>query len=207
MSAKPVPRGRLIAVDGTRGRDIADAARRVWEFLRERGVEGGISRWDASGTFFEARGVKKKEFVPSPRTLLLFHAVDLQFRLKWEIEPLIAEGKTVIVAPYVETARVLGRALGIDREWLDALFAPVPAPDVAFHAKERKKKAGWKDVPEEGLAETCAAAIVNSRPDADLAALRRRMVRAFDKRVDRGALLPVRKRSVRALGKSGKEKG
>jgi len=35
----------------------------VWGALKDAGADGGISWWDASGTFFEARQVKRKEFV------------------------------------------------------------------------------------------------------------------------------------------------
>ena len=190
--------GRLVAVEATRARDLDEAARRVWNALQERGAQGGISRWDASGTFFEARQVKRKEFVPSPRTLLLFYAVDLQFRLKWEIEPLLAEGKTVVAAPYVETARAYGRAAGIPKNWLDALFAPVRPADVTLRAKERRPRSGWKDDPERGFAETCAAAMCNGRQTFDPVDIRRAMIAALERREDAGAVLRVRKK---VLGK------
>ena len=195
----PTPRGRLVAVEATRGGDLDEAARRVWERLRARGRQGGISRWDASGTFYEARQVKKRAFVPSARTLLLFYAVDLQFRLKWEILPLLAEGCTVVAAPYVETARAFGRAAGVPRAWLDAVFAPVPAADVTLRAKERKRQSGWKGTPEEGFGETCAAAARNGAPDADLADLRCAMIAALERRERAGAILRVRKKILRTL--------
>lgn len=192
-------RGRLVAVEATRARDLDEAARRVWDALRARGAQGGISRWDASGTFFEARQVKKKEFVPSPRTLLLFYAVDLQFRLKWEIDPLLAEGQTVVAAPYLETARAYGRAAGIPRAWLDALFAPVPPADVTLRGRERKPRSGWKDDPELGFAETCAAAMRNGRQTFDPVGIRRAMISALERREDAGAVVRVRKKVLRRL--------
>ena len=54
---------------------------------------------------------------PSPTTppanpllgrLLLLYAADLAFRLRWEIRPALAEGYTVVAAPYVETAVAFG---------------------------------------------------------------------------------------------------
>ena len=85
--------GRLIAVEGTRGVDVAEAARRGTEALDARAVEAGVSRFDASGTFFDVAQVKKSDFRLSPRTLLLLYAADLQFRLRWEITPILAEGR------------------------------------------------------------------------------------------------------------------
>ena len=65
---------------------------------------------------------------PSPRTLLLLFAADLAFRLRWEIEPALAEGKVVIAAPYIETAVAFGRATGISAGWLANLFGFAPRP-------------------------------------------------------------------------------
>jgi hypothetical protein len=204
MNANARPRGRLIAVEGTRGQDIAETATRVWDELRDRGASGGISRWDASGTFFEARQVKKKEFTPSPRTLILFYAVDLQFRLKWEIEPLLAEGHTVVAAPYTETVRAFGRAAGIPKDWLDAVLAPVREADVSLWAKERKQKTGWKGGADEGFCETCAVAMINDQQKLDPARLRRAMIDELDRLERRGTLARVRKKALKRLAKQAK---
>jgi hypothetical protein len=201
MNAGARPRGLLVAIDGTRGRDVADDARRLWDALKGSGVKGGISWWDASGTFFEARQVKKKEFVPSPRTLILFYAVDLQFRLRWEIEPLLAEGCTVVAAPYTETVRTFGRAAGLPKDWVDAVLAPLPRADVTFCARERKKKSGWKGTTAEGFCETCALAMINDGQQFDPVRLRAAMIDAFDRRQRRGALIPLRKKTIRRLVK------
>ena len=50
---------------------------------------------------------------PSARTLLLLYAADLAFRLRWEIRPALAAGRTVVAAPYVDTAVAFGRAAGV----------------------------------------------------------------------------------------------
>lgn len=201
MSAEAVQRGRLIAVEGTRGRDVAQGARRVWDALRAAGVQGGISWWDASGTFFEARQVKRKEFVPSPRTLVLFYVVDLKFRLKWEIEPLLAEGRTVIAAGYTSSIRAFARAAGIPKAWVDTVFETIPAPDVTLRAKERKQTSAWKGDPEEGFCETCVVAMVNDRQRFDAVRLRRDAIEALDHEERRGRLARVRKKTIKRLAK------
>jgi len=43
--------GRLIAVDGSRGKDTDTAADATVDQLREAEVDCAISRWDASGLF------------------------------------------------------------------------------------------------------------------------------------------------------------
>ena len=200
MSAE-APSGRLVAVEGTRGCDIDEAARRVWNVLHSAGTQGGISWWDASGTFFEARQVKKKEFVPSPRTLILFYAVDLQFRLKWEIEPLLAAGQTVVAAPYTETLRAFGRAAGIDKAWLDAVLAPIRQADVTLRAKDRQTKTGWTGDADEGFCETCILAMKNDGQQFDPVKMRRAMFECFDRRERRGELERVRKKALKRVVK------
>ena len=86
----------------------------------------GISRWDASGIFGDIEAAGPDVDRPSARTLLLLYAADLAFRLRWEIEPALAEGRRVIVAPYVDTAVALGRASGLDEAWLRTIFQFAP---------------------------------------------------------------------------------
>ena len=43
--------GRLIAVEGSVGRDVSEAATALYDSLTERHVNTGVSRWDASGLF------------------------------------------------------------------------------------------------------------------------------------------------------------
>ena len=77
----PAP-GRLISLDGTRGRDLDEAARRVVEMLEGK-PGAGLSRFDSSNTFFELRMAKGKRGVAPPQTLVLLYASDLLFRLRW----------------------------------------------------------------------------------------------------------------------------
>ncbi len=110
----------LISVDGVNGAAVAKAAR---DTLSQAGRgRGGISWWDASGVFGEMAYGGDEAGPPSARTLLLLYAADLMFRLRWEIEPALAEGKTVVAAPYVETAVAFGRAAGLRGGWLANLF-------------------------------------------------------------------------------------
>jgi len=116
------PRGRLIAVDGANGRKVDKAARAL---APRKGTKGRISHWDASGVFEqlfmepadEAGGVAL-----SPRLLMLLYAADLAFRLRWEIDPMLSAGHSVVAAPYVDTAMAFGRACGLEPKWLNNLF-------------------------------------------------------------------------------------
>jgi hypothetical protein len=118
--AKPA----LIAIDGVDGVALVAAARAA---LAAQG-RGGISRWDASGVFQELAVADADAGAPSARTLLLLYAADLAFRLRWEIRPALAEGQTVVAAPYVDTAIAFGRAAGLKAGWLANLFRFAPRP-------------------------------------------------------------------------------
>lgn len=152
----PAP-GRLIAVDGTRGADVAAEADRLARRLRARGVTCGISRWDASGVFAELLPADADDRVVSPRMLTLLYAADLVFRLRWQIQPALAAGRVVIAAPYVQSAIAVGVGLGLDNGWVSEVLRFAPAPDALRVAKERKTGRGWRPRFDRGYAEFGAA--------------------------------------------------
>jgi len=115
---------RLIAVDGINARALKDAARTLTSSNRRQ--EAGVSLWGASGIFDELTIADQDAGTPSARTLLLLYAADLAFRLRWEIQPALEEGRCVIAAPYVSTAVALGQAAGLDTKWLTDLFSFAP---------------------------------------------------------------------------------
>ncbi len=143
------PRGRLIALDGLSEAPLAAAARAL---ARAAGKDSGVSRWDASGIFSELEAGSPDLERPSPRTLTLLYAADLAFRLRWQIGPALAAGRTVVAAPYLATAIAIGSAAGVPPGWLQELFRFAPAPDEARHVKgsraegkPRDGKAGYVD--------------------------------------------------------------
>ena len=140
MTKKGAPaKAMLIAVDGV------DPAAVLAEARAALGgpARGGISRWDASGVFQELAVADEAAGAPSARTLLLLYAADLAFRLRWQIRPALAEGRTVVAAPYVDTALAFGRAAGLKPSWLINLFrfAPRPARRRFAHARPARAAA------------------------------------------------------------------
>jgi hypothetical protein len=139
------PRGNLIAVDGISGAAVAAEARAALKAAG--GPRGGISWWDASGLFDQLEVAGNEAGAPSARTLLLLYAADLAFRLRWEIEPTLAEGKTVVAAPYVHTAIAFGRAAGLGGRWLTNLFQfaarPAARRDVAVRPRSGRQPRGF----------------------------------------------------------------
>ena len=135
--------GTLVAVDGANGKALRAAAR-AEHAAAPRAHRGGVSVWDASGVFEDLALADREAGAPSARTLLLLYAADLAFRLRWEIHPTLANGRTVVAAPYVATAVAFGRAAGLPRGWLNDLFAFAPRPDKArrVDAAPRRADAG-----------------------------------------------------------------
>lgn len=147
---------RLIALDGSRGADIAKSAEQLAVELRERGVTCVISRWDASGLFGELAQTAQRA-TASIRTLSLVYAADLAFRLRWEIGAALESGAVVIAAPYLETAIAFGAGCGLPEQWLRELLRFAPPADVQGLARERKLDRGWKPRLDRGYPEYCAA--------------------------------------------------
>ena len=132
----PPPRGRLLALEGAGARLLKDQARRLGGLHRHARKPAGVSSWDASGVFFELEMRNKDVSGPSPKTLMLLFAADLGFRLRWEIVPLLEEGRSVVAAPYVESCIALGKAFGVSRRWLVDLFSFAPKAEACYRIDE-----------------------------------------------------------------------
>lgn len=165
--------GRLIAIDGTRGKDTAAAAAAVIAALKERHVECAISRFDASGLFGELAAAGHGDRNISARTLALVYAADLAFRLRWEIRPVLESGGMVVAAPYTETAVAFGSVAGLQEEWIRELLRFAPKPGHRSCAEEKKIDRGWKPRLDRGYAEYCVAMLEASTPKPGWKRLRR----------------------------------
>ena len=148
-------KGRLIALEGSGGRSMAVAARLLQRSLRGDGGAAGISKWDASGIFFDILQGPRDLPGASPRTLALLYACDLAFRLRWEIRPALEEGMTVIAAPYVDSAIAVGRSAGLPRVWLRELLEFAPAADASYRVPEDSIPASARPKPSESFLEFC----------------------------------------------------
>jgi hypothetical protein len=175
--AKPSP-GRLVSLDGTNGVMLRSEAERLAR-LCCGAADPAWSLWDASNTSYELRMVKAKYLTPTPRVLLLLYASDLLFRLRWEIEPTLKEGRTVVAAPYVESAMAFGVAAGLPKAWIEELFRFAPKPAASFRLKERKKgKEKKKDGDgEPGFVEFFCASLARHYPGWETAEVRREMLK------------------------------
>lgn len=176
--------GRLIAIDGTRGRDVARAASALLNALNADGIECAISRWDASGLFGELAAGAEGDPHLSPRALSLVFAADLAFRLRWEVHPVLERGGVVIAAPYIETAIAFGAAAGLGEAWLREVLRFAPKADLRGRPDERKPNRGWKPRLDRGYAEF-AAALLQPSPGAVTKRTRRHAIALLDRQSGR----------------------
>ncbi len=181
MADQIEPPGRLISIEGSRGKDTAAAAADVIEALKDAGVESAISRFDASGLFGELATAAQGDRLISTRTLTLVYAADLAFRLRWEIRPILAAGGVVIAAPYVETAVAFGVSCGLSGEGIRELLRFAPKPDLHARAEVRKPERGWKPRFDRGYAEYCAAMLKGSAPTLASKRARRNTMALLDR--------------------------
>lgn len=157
MAEKVDVADRLVAVDGSRGRDVSRAAEALAAEVREHGAACLISRWDASGLFGELAQADDQHRHISARTLALVFAADLAFRLRWEIRPALEAGHVVIAAPYVDTAVTFAMAGGLSERWMLDVLRFAPHAKTRFLSRERKADRGWKPRLDRGYPEYCAA--------------------------------------------------
>ena len=143
--------GRLVAIDGAVGKDVAEAATSLYDSLTERHVQSGVSRWDASGLFTDVVSAPAAQRDLSPRNVLLLYAADLAFRIRWEITPALDQGLVVIAAPYVTTAISFGLATGLSHDWLRTVFRFAPHVSRTIVLRDRKPRQAWKRKPDRGL--------------------------------------------------------
>jgi thymidylate kinase len=210
------PRGRLIALEGTRGKDLSESVARLARYFVNGSDSAGWSRWDASNTFYEMRQAKTRSLMPPPRAMLLLYASDLMFRLRWEIVPALEEGRTVLAAPYVESAIAVGVALGLSKDWLDELFSFAPKPDAVLRLKEKLKAKGKtkkgkgkskakKKAPkmEAGFVEYCCNALAATSPDWDPAEVRSGALRYLESLEENHEIQTVGKKPPKHLLKDG----
>jgi hypothetical protein len=197
LSRDSVLKGRLIAVEGAQGHYVGAAAR----FLQRYSKDGtGISAWDASGIFYELRCGNSGASGLSPKALLLLYAADLAFRLRWDIRPALEEGRSVIAAPYVESAVAFGRAAGLPHRWLVQLFRFAIKPHVCYRIRGRSESARVE--PTAGYLEFCCSTLGASSTAWNSAELIRRFGTYLDRLERRNACKTMVERPSAPLDRS-----
>lgn len=176
MQADAARNGRLIALDGIHGASLRTAGKQLLRNAAEGHKAGGVSEWNASNIFFELQQADPSLAKPSPRVLMLLYAADLVFRLRWEILPLLEEGRCVVAAPYVETAFALGKAAHVSKRWLVELLRFAPKPQACYRIHEDREPTSWIGKPQVGFVDYACNLLAEHSPDFHQGMLRDRVV-------------------------------
>jgi len=180
MAPKITSPGRLITIDGSRGKDVNAAAAAVAAGVRKAGIDCAISRWDASGLFGELSVAARGDRNLSARTLSLVYAADLAFRLRWEIRPVLEAGGIIVAAAYVETAVTFGVSCGLKEDWLRQLLRFAPDGELLGRTNERKSGRPWKRRADRGYPEYASLLLDASASGTTSKRTRQDMIRMLD---------------------------
>ena len=173
--------GRLIAIDGSRGKDVTLAASDLAARLKHDGIECAVCRWDASGLFTDLVAGGRGDHNVSVRTLSLVYAADLAFRLRWEIRPILEAGGVVVAAAYVDSAVAFGASCGLAEDWLRRLMRFAPPANYLGLVDERKIDRPWKRRTDRGYPEYAALMLEAAAPKRVAKPARRRMMAMLER--------------------------
>ena len=148
-------RGKLIAIEGGGSPAMELASKQLLRVLKKTDRNTGVSAWDASGVFYDLLQGDRMLPGASPQVLMMLYASDLAFRLRWQIEPALESGQTVVANCYVETAMSFGRATGLSRPWLANLFDFCPRPGKVYRAPEESLAFNRRGQPANSFLEAC----------------------------------------------------
>ncbi len=193
--------GRLIAIDGSRGKDVTLAASDLADRLKHDGIECAVSRWDASGLFTDLVAGGRGDHNVSVRTLSLVYAADLAFRLRWEIRPILEAGGVVVAASYVESAVAFGASCGLAEDWLRRLMRFAPPANYLGLVDERKIDRPWKRRTDRGYPEYAALMLEAAAPKRVAKPARRRMMAMLERARGRN-VFHLTNKGITALSKA-----
>jgi len=136
---------------------MALAAKQIQRTLRKEKVAVQTSTWDDSDLFFQISQGARGLAAPPPRTLVLLYATDLAFRLRWQIQPALDEGISVIAAPYLETVIGFGRGAGLSPAWLRGVLEFASPANDCYRVPEDSIPANRRGSPANSFLEFCLA--------------------------------------------------
>jgi dTMP kinase len=125
----PGERGRLIVLEGIDGAGRSTQVRLMEDHLRSLGRSVVRTSFGSSAIAGELLRRAKRERGWDPTAILLLYAADLAERLEHAVLPALRAGVTVIADRYSYTPVARAIARGLDRDWVESVFAFAPPPD------------------------------------------------------------------------------
>lgn len=126
-------KGVLIVFEGIDGAGKTTQAKKLTDWLKDRGYPTKFTKWNSSEIVSKAIQKAKDERAMTPMLYSLLHACDLLMRYKEDIHPALEEDRIVVADRYVYTSYVRDKLRGVDTSVLDRIYSGLRAPDILFH--------------------------------------------------------------------------
>jgi dTMP kinase len=123
----------LIAVEGIDGSGKSTQLLLLERWLIAQGYRVHFTEWNSSLLVRRSMKRGKKKDLLTPTTFCLLHAVDFADRLTYQIVPPLKAGMIVLADRYVYTAFARDVARGVHPDWVRAVYAFAPRPDLTFY--------------------------------------------------------------------------
>lgn len=148
-------RGVLLVLEGIDGSGRSTHVRRLEDDLRHAGH--GITRTSLGTSILAAAPIRaSRAGGADPHVTALLDAADLAERADLVIRPALRAGLVVLADRYTPTPIARAVARGVDRAWLEDVFAIVPVPDAVLYldvepADALARRTGELDAWEAGM--------------------------------------------------------
>ncbi|HZY09587.1 MAG TPA: dTMP kinase [Bacteroidota bacterium] len=133
-------RGRLIVFEGLDGAGKTTQIELLSKYLQERGLPVVVTSWNSSRLISKAIKRAKKAQLLTPYLYSTLHSADFMYRLENIILPALYDGFFVIADRYAYTALARDITRGVDRRWVENMYAFTPMPDIAFYCRTSIEK-------------------------------------------------------------------
>lgn len=125
--------GRLISADGLDGSGKSTQLRLLQFWLQAEGYEVVMTELLPSLLIKRALKVGKKQGAMDPLLLSVLHAADFVELYEGEILPALQRGAIVLADRYVYTALARDLVHGVEREWIEEVYAFAARPDLSVY--------------------------------------------------------------------------
>lgn len=148
-------RGVLLVLEGIDGSGRSTHVRRLEDELRYAGH--GVTRTSLGTSILAAAPIRaSRERGGDPHVTALLDAADLAERADLVVRPALRAGLVVLADRYAPTPIARAVARGVDRAWLEDVFAIVPVPDAVLYldvepADALARRTGELDAWEAGM--------------------------------------------------------
>jgi dTMP kinase len=125
--------GKLIAAEGLDGSGKSTQLRLLQFWLQAEGYEVIATELTASKLIKRALKTGKKQGAMDPMLLSILHAADFAELYEGTILPALKRGAIVLADRYVYTAVARDLARGVERSWIEEVYAFAARPDLDIY--------------------------------------------------------------------------